>query len=127
MCGFEAGQEEDSQTECFKPRWKTVFAMIDGSGALSAEGSSLDNSGGSQDTEDVPDKPEEHEFSKETEREKMETLGDQFFGDPLETLKHIRATGPEGSFMKSAQPNGISPALFSTLNCDFWLSSMARD
>jgi len=46
MCCLEAEREEDRETECFKLRWKTTFALINGSGGLSVEGSRLDISGG---------------------------------------------------------------------------------
>ena len=96
MCSLKAGQAETSETECFKPRWKTIFTIINGSGAMSAEGSCLDISGGSQHAEDAPDPSEELEFAKETAKWKMETLGGRFPGDPLESLKPRGATPEVG-------------------------------
>ena len=131
MCSLKAGQAETSETECFKPRWKTIFAIINRSGALSAEGSRMDISG-SQHAEDAPDPSEELEFAKETAKWKMETLDGRFPGDPLESLKPRGATPevdlvwPEGSFVQSAEPNGLFPTSFSTWNCDIGLASFAR-
>ena len=56
LCSLSDGQAEgEVRPACFKPRWKTIFAIINGNGSLAAESSSLDISGGSQNKEDVPD------------------------------------------------------------------------